>query len=333
MCHPHPSIHHHHQLLPAPRPTYNLFPCILSYLGRITPANKLFSSRFTIFSFFPIRLYLVPDLAMSLQQFSQWLSDWRFQPNITPFSRWPWPVGASISYFLIFYCLQRFMETRKPCELSRFLFLHNITLCIASFLLGSWLTYTLTAAFVGGLSPHELLCSYTIYDNGHMHMIYYINMFFKVWEFIDTFLLALRKKPVAFLHSYHHAATLILTWNQMMEHSAPQWVPIVINLWVHVVMYYYYAMAALKIRVWWKKYLTTFQIAQFVIDVTIIAYAYVSFIASGFDRSVCYGTSTGAVVGLGILISYLILFIRFYIQTYASKAKKPVSQPSEKKEN
>lgn len=215
------------------------------------------------------------------------------------------------------------METRKPLVISRFLFLHNMTLCLASLFLGTWLTYTLASAFIKGLTPHELVCSKTIYDNGHMHMIYYLNMIFKVWEFVDTFLLALRKKNVAFLHAYHHGATLILTWNQMMEHSAPQWVPIVINLWVHVIMYYYYAMAALRIRIWWKKYLTSFQIAQFVIDVTIISYAYATFIRSGFDTNVCYGTTRGALVGLGILMSYLLLFIRFYVNTYTAKKTEP----------
>lgn len=264
---------------------------------------------------YPAKLVLSPDTR-------QWLSDWRIQPNVTPFMQWPWPFGASIAYVLILFIIQRVMLTRKPLDFPRLLFLHNITLCIASLILAIWLTYTLGFAFLGGLTPHQLVCSRIIYDNGHMHMIYYINCFFKIWEFLDTYLLALRKKPVAFLHAYHHAATLILTWNQMMEHSAPQWVPIVINLWVHVIMYYYYAMSALRIRIWWKKYLTSLQITQFIIDVTIIGYAYAAFIASGFDQNVCYGTSRGAIVGLSVLFSYLLLFVRFYVQTY-SKPSRP----------
>lgn len=250
----------------------------------------------------------------------QWLSDWRFQPNITPFSWWPWPVGASCTYFVIVLFLQKTMSTRKGFEIPRFLFFHNTTLCIASLFLAVWLTYTLASNLIGGMTPHQLVCSKQIYDNGHMHMIYYINMFFKVWEFLDTFILAIRKKPIGFLHAYHHAATLILTWNQLMEHSAPQWVPIVINLWVHVIMYYYYALSALKIRVWWKKYLTTLQISQFIVDVVIIGYAYASFIKAGFDVNVCYGTQTGAIVGLAVLTSYLLLFLQFYFRTYSKKS-------------
>lgn len=257
--------------------------------------------------------------AVELDSVREWLGNWRFEPNVTYFSRWQWPVAAIVVYFIIIYALQRFMSTRKPMDIPEFLFFHNFSLCIASLFLGSWLTYALVSAYRGGLTPHKLLCARDMYENGHLQMIYYINMFFKVWEFLDTFLLALRKKPIAFLHAYHHGATLFLTWNQLIEHSSPQWVPIVINLWVHVLMYYYYAMSALRIRIWWKKYLTTLQIVQFIIDVSAVGYAYTSFILSGFDSNVCYGTTRGALVGLGILTSYLLLFIRFYIQTY----KKP----------
>lgn len=251
----------------------------------------------------------------------EWSRAWRFQPGVTPFSHWGYQVGAVCFYFLTTHLLQRTMRTRKALDIPRALFVHNMLLCFASLWLGTWLTYTLVSRFLGGLSLHGLVCSRSIYEDGHMHLIYYINMFFKVWEFIDTFLLALRKKKIAFLHAYHHAATLVLTWAQMTEHSGCQWVPIVINLWVHVAMYYYYAMSALRIRIWWKKYLTTIQIAQFVVDVTVVSYAYAVFIRAGFDENACYGTTRGAIIGLSILISYLLLFIQFYVSTYLVKPK------------
>ncbi|CAN8072564.1 unnamed protein product [Agarophyton chilense] len=269
--------------------------------------------------------------AVQLDSFRTWLADWRFEPGLTPFSRWQWPVLAVVAYFTIIYALQRAMATKKPLDIPEFLFFHNFSLCMASFLLGLWLTYALATAHRSGLSPHEVLCSRRMYEDGHLQMIYYINMFYKVWEFVDTFLLALRKKPIAFLHAYHHAATLFLTWNQLIEHSSPQWVPIVINLWIHVLMYYYYAMSALRIRIWWKKHLTTLQILQFIVDVGAVGYAYTTFILSGFDENVCYGTTKGALVGLGILTSYLLLFIRFYMQTYKRTPVKGRSSPASDK--
>lgn len=64
------------------------------------------------------------------------------------------------------------------------------------------------------------------------------NYLVKLYEFLDTVILILKNKPVIFLHEYHHAATLFLCWIQMEEHSACQWVPITINLFVHIFMYY-----------------------------------------------------------------------------------------------
>ena len=45
--------------------------------------------------------------------------------------------------------------------------------------------------------------------SGPIYFIYFVNYIFKYVELIDTFLLALRGKPIQFLHIYHHAATLI----------------------------------------------------------------------------------------------------------------------------
>ena len=59
----------------------------------------------------------------------------------------------------------------------------------------------------------------------------------------------------------------MLTWVSQQHGLGVQWLPISLNLIVHTIMYYYYAQQALGIKVWWKKWLTTIQIIQFVLDI------------------------------------------------------------------
>ena len=81
---------------------------------------------------------------------------------------------------------------------------------------------------------------------------------------------------------------------------------------------------------WWKKYLTTAQIVQFCIDVPACV------IAIGFKLNYLHGwgwfgganTDCGcdylpaAYFGSGLLLSYLLLFIQFFIETYQRGAAK-----------
>jgi len=157
-----------------------------------------------------------------------------------------------------------------------------------------------------------------------------LNFLTKFYELFDTIWLVIRGSELQFLHVYHHSMTLYLCFTQLWGRAAVQWVPISLNLFTHIVMYYYYALTALGYRPWWKRWVTTIQIVQFVIDI-VAAYACVFLLWISFIPATegtrwangCEGTYWAAVSGIGILSSYLWLFLVFYGKTYEkSKTQK-----------
>lgn len=191
---------------------------------------------------------------------------------------------------------------------------------------------------------------------------YMINYYIKYVELIDTVFLVLKKKPLgkhhrvawrtfrrlalladlgatdgrrdkteltgtAFLHVFHHSATAVLCYTQLNGETSVQWVVITLNLLVHVLMYYYYWATAGGRKIWWKKYLTTMQITQFIIDLCIVYFATTNHFFTKWGINLpwvadCAGAESAATFGCAILTSYLFLFISFYRKTYKGGAKK-----------
>ncbi len=80
----------------------------------------------------------------------------------------------------------------------------------------------------------------------------------KVPELVDTLFLILRKKPVIFLHWYHHFITLLYCWWGWASQTPTGRTFAGMNLFVHSIMYSYYAIMAAHIRfvfVWFVRVL------------------------------------------------------------------------------
>lgn len=239
------------------------------------------------------------------------------------------PVLATIAtYYVVIFGGREVMKALPIIRINLVFQLHNLFL--------TTLSLTLLVLLVEQLLPilaREGLM-YAICNSGSWTQpivtLYYLNYLTKFYELLDTVFLVLRKKPLTFLHTFHHGATALLCYTQLVGHTSVSWVPIVLNLFVHVVMYWYYFLAALKIRVWWKEWVTRLQIIQFIIDLFFVYFASYTYFTYNYwpfmpNMGNCAGEEFAAIAGCAILTSYLFLFIGFYIRVY-SKSKQPKSK-------
>jgi hypothetical protein len=251
--------------------------------------------------------------------------DFRFISGVTPMSTLKETVTALVTYYVIIFGGRELMKSREPFKFNGLFKIHNLFLTVLS---GS-----LLALFVEQLLPTVTRNGifYAICDaNGgwtdRLVVLYYLNYITKYIELLDTVFLVLKKKPLTFLHTYHHGATALLCYTQLVGLTPISWVPITLNLLVHVVMYWYYFQAARGIRIWWKRYITVLQIVQFVVDLGFVYFATYTYFTSTYfqwmpNYGKCAGEEFAAIAGCAILSSYLLLFISFYIATYKKTGK------------
>jgi len=253
------------------------------------------------------------------EEFRFLLPNGETNPSV-PFSAIEVTIAWTIGYLVGVYALQQFMKERKAINLKYLMVVHNGFLTFFSLILLLLIIENLIPLWRGGL--YYSICTFDVYPNFHkLQLLYYINYIFKFYELLDTAFLLLGKKKLEFIQWYHHSATLWLTYTQIAGRSTVQWIPITLNLAVHVLMYYYFFMTALGRQVWWKKYLTAFQIIQFFIDLIFCYYCGVLiFFAANypdvFPGYTCNASFGAASVGIYILTSYFFLFIHFFMKTY-----------------
>eukprot|EP01027_Heterolobosea_sp_BB2_P023882 GEZU01035919.1.p1 GENE.GEZU01035919.1~~GEZU01035919.1.p1 ORF type:complete len:278 (-),score=116.67 GEZU01035919.1:77-910(-) len=250
------------------------------------------------------------------------MDKFEYKNGVTPLSHWRYPIGASVIYIICKFAGERIMKNRKPIKLPVLTFVHNIFLCLisAAMLLGTIVEAVRIVYEENqskGITPVvALLCDPSARTSfGRMNAWVYVFYLTKYYEFLDTMFLILMKKEVILLHWYHHFITLILVWVGLEYQQPLQWVPLVTNCGVHVLMYYYYAITSPLIqgRVWWKSYITTIQIIQFVVDL-ILAQVFAFFLLTRKDCS--GGDIPSMIFGEAVILSFLILFIQFYKKTY-----------------
>ncbi|XP_064400012.1 very long chain fatty acid elongase 4-like [Halichondria panicea] len=240
------------------------------------------------------------------------VKDWLWMQS--PFPTW----GLILLYILFVIYGPKFMKNRQPLEMKPLLFVFNAAIVV--------LYVYLTKEYIMGVldARYNWICQPVVYSYEPEHMRiasalwwYYFSKFI---EFFDTVFFILRKKDkqVTFLHVYHHASMFFLWWIGIKWVAGGQSVwGALINSFVHVVMYSYYALSCLGPSIqkylWWKKHITHLQLLQF--SLAIMHAIHSLYIDCNFPKWMHYTL-------IGYAISFIILFTNFYIQTYIKKGKK-----------
>ncbi|KAK5582140.1 hypothetical protein RB653_003723 [Dictyostelium firmibasis] len=240
----------------------------------------------------------------------------RWKNEVTPFSTILFPIVCSFGYLAVIYGLQSFMKNKKEIKLHGFALFHNLFLCLLSLFMFLGIVVPIAkSSFPQGL--YHSLCKPI--DSGLVNFSYYIFYLSKVYEFIDTIIQVLRKKNLIFLHVYHHFITLWLVWVNLTMDTGVQWVDISANCFVHIIMYFYYFQTERGINPWWKKYITVVQIIQFVVDMgTHILWHYFD-VQGNYNPNYCSGTLTASFFSDFVILSFLGLFIQFFVKSYNNK--------------
>ena len=147
----------------------------------------------------------------------------------------------------------------------------------------------------------------------------------KLVEMLDTFFFIAKGnyRQLSFLHVYHHSTIFILWWLGVKYVPGGNCVPgAILNSFIHVVMYFYYFLSAFgptfKKYLWWKKYLTGFQLVQFA---TCLAQACVAY------RDGCPWPEWMYWWFIGYQFSFLVLFGNFFMVNYVKKNNECKGEP------
>ncbi|XP_071952654.1 very long chain fatty acid elongase 4-like [Antedon mediterranea] len=231
----------------------------------------------------------------------------------------PWPAMAFIITYLLFVWLgPKFMKNREPYNLKSTLLVYNFMLVILSIYM--FKEFLITSL----LGNYSYRCQTVDYSTSPLAMrmtrVCWWFFFSKVIELLDTVFFILRKKDnqVTFLHVYHHSSMVVNWWLGVKYVAGGQAFFIgMLNSFVHVVMYSYYALSAIgphmQKYLWWKRYMTQLQLVQF----------FGFLFHTGYNMTVECGFPTGFNIAVFLYcFSMVVLFSNFYIKSYKQKGKK-----------
>ncbi|XP_063839330.1 very long chain fatty acid elongase 2-like [Ostrinia nubilalis] len=242
---------------------------------------------------------------------------WDFRGKVHFVDKWylmtsPMPILAIllVYLFIVLNVGPKLMKSRPAMNLNKVLVLYNVIQIFVSIFLFTKGFHLMKAH--GFLQRPCLLNNEKVMMGVTSGIYYYLTA--KISELLDTVFFVLRKKQnqVTFLHVYHHSGMVLYTWFALKYEPTYSVVFLgTVNSFIHIIMYLYYGLSAfpsLAKYLWWKKYITSMQLIQFVL---ILFHAIANY---------AYGSCPPSYVLFSMILFntafLLLLFFNFYVKSY-----------------
>lgn len=169
----------------------------------------------------------------------------------------PWNVLAMVAlYLFILFTGRAVMKNRPAYKCTKAMIWYNLANVILNFI-------GFMAAFIGTNFGLDVWGCKKKYFPDYLLYLGYGYLLLKFLDFFDTLFFVLRKKnnQITLLHVTHHCLMPITCYVglKFVPYGNTGFTPL-INSFVHVIMYFYYYLAALgpgmQNYLWWKKYIT-----------------------------------------------------------------------------
>lgn len=271
------------------------------------------------------------------------LNRWKFLDDLGPQAdagfliNSPGPVLCLTTTYILFVCFigPFLMKYREPFQLKNIIRLYNLIMV----LLAGVLFIDISEAIGSFDSMFDCKKTFSMNDNSSTKIYQMANFIIAVRlsEYMDTIFFILRKKQsqVTFLHVFHHA--FVPMYAYWILRTAPlrfNLYIIIINSFIHVLMYFYYFLATFQVPrdptgkkpklsftmkvvqklLMFKKYMTQLQILQFV---SLAGYS----VWAALQPNTCGIPKTYIVANMLLAFGFLGLFVHFYLNVYKVGAR------------
>ena len=250
------------------------------------------------------------------------------EPGFLEWIRQNWTQSFWYSGFYVAFIFggKLYMESRPRFEIRSSLFLWSFILAVFS-IFGAVRTLPELIDAIRFDGMEYSLCNPS-YFKGPTAFWAFMFTISKVYELGDTLFIVLRKQQLIFLHWYHHISVLIYVWYSYTDHTAPGRWFMVMNYTVHAIMYTYYALRALRIRMpkVISMIVTTLQLSQMVWGLVVCIWAYMIKNSGRY----CSQSYINLLFGTSMYFSYFLLFGYFFYNAYVNKNSEKFSKMSSK---